>query len=209
MLALAERWWVPTVRGAAAIAFGVLAILWPGLVFATMVVLFGIFALTDGIVAMVGLWRSRGGRVVSSGPARAEGIPWALQLVVGIAGILAGIATFATPALTGLVLLSFIGAYALVVGVAHVVSAVAQRQQPGAVALGIAGAIAALFGLGVLVNPGVGVVGIAWVIGTVAITAGVALVAMGLQLRRLGESGARLYATMVPEAERVKSKIER
>jgi uncharacterized membrane protein HdeD (DUF308 family) len=205
MLAIADRWWVPTTRGALAIAFGLLAILWPGLVLTTMVILFGVFALTDGVVALIGLWRSRGGRQVTAGPRRAATTPWWLQLVVGAAGVVAGLATLVYPGITSLVLLSFIAAYALVIGVAQIASAIVQRKQDGALALGLSGAIATLFGLGVMFNPGIGAVAIAWLIGIFAIAMGGALIAMGLMLRNVKAAvEPRLVATMIPEEERAR-----
>lgn len=205
MLALADRWWVPTTRGVLAIAFGLLAILWPGVVLSTMVLLFGVFALTDGVVALIGLFRSRGGRQVAAGPQRAATTPWWLQLVVGLAGIAAGLATLFYPGMTSLVLLSYIGAYALVIGVAQVASAIMQRKQDGALHLGISGAIAALFGVGVLLNPGIGAVAIAWLIGVFAIAMGGALIATGMMLRNVKATAEpRLVATMIPEQERAR-----
>lgn len=203
MLAIADRWWVPTLRGVLAIAFGLLAILWPGLALTTMVILFGVFALTDGVVALVGLFRSRGGRQVTAGPRRAAATPWWLQLVVGLAGVAAGLTTLFYPGITSLVLLSFIAAYALVIGVAQIASAIAQRQHDGALALGITGAIAALFGFGVMLNPGIGALAIAWLIGVFAIAMGAASIAMGMSLRNLkAVAEPRLVATMIPEERR-------
>ena len=45
---LTRNWWVLLLRGLAAIAFGVMAWMWPGLSIATLVLLFGIFAFADG-----------------------------------------------------------------------------------------------------------------------------------------------------------------
>ena len=197
MLALADRWWVPTLRGVAAIAFGLLAILWPGLALMTLVVLFGIFALADGIIALAGLGRTQ------TGP---RAMPWGLQLLVGIVGVLAGLLTFVTPGITSVVLLSFIAAYALVVGISQIVAAVRQRKQSGAFALGAAGVLMTLFGLLVAFRPTVGAVAIAWLIGIFAIAAGVALLSMGLMLRQAKTAEPRLVATMLPEEERAKVK---
>lgn len=200
MLALAQYWWVPTLRGVAAIAFGILAIVWPGIALLTLVALFGAFALIDGVIALAGLVRARG---------RTGETPWYLQLLVGITGLAAGIATFFYPGITSLVLLSFIAAYAIVVGISQFVSAVQQRGKPGAVALGISAVVSLAFGVFMVLRPEVGAVAVAWLIGVFAIAAGVALVSMGVILRNATVVGERLVSTMlpeVPEAERVRTK---
>lgn len=199
MLALADRWWVPTLRGVAAIAFGLLAIVWPGLALMTLVVLFGIYALADGVIALVGL-----GQRTQRGP---RAVPWGLQLLVGVVGVIAGIATFVYPGITSIVLLTFIAAYAIVVGVSQVVAAVRQRDQSGAFALGAAGVLMTLFGVLVAARPAVGAVTIAWLIGIFAIATGVALLTMGLMLRQVKTAEPRLVATMIPEEER--ARVER
>lgn len=198
MLALADRWWVPTLRGVAAIAFGLLAIVWPGLALLTLVVLFGVFALADGLIALLGLGKTQTG---------ARATPWWLQMLVGIAGVLAGVATFLYPGITSVVLLTFIAAYAIVVGIAQIVAAVRQRKQSGAFALGAAGVLMTLFGVLVVARPAIGAVTIAWLIGIFAIASGVALLTMGLMLRQAKPGEARLVATMIPEEER--ARIER
>ena len=48
--ALAKCWWLLLLRGIAAIVFGVLAFVWPGLTLVTLVLLYGAFALVDGVL---------------------------------------------------------------------------------------------------------------------------------------------------------------
>ena len=50
---LADNWWVLLIRGIAAILFGILAFLWPGLTLAVLVLLFGAYALVDGIFSII------------------------------------------------------------------------------------------------------------------------------------------------------------
>src|ERR671923_2512153 len=50
---LARNWWVLALRGVLAIIFGVLAFLWPGLTLITLVLLFGAYALVDGVFAVI------------------------------------------------------------------------------------------------------------------------------------------------------------
>ena len=59
---LARNWWVLVVRGVMAILFGVLAFIWPGITLTVLVLLFGAYALVDGIFAVVlaiGGWQER------------------------------------------------------------------------------------------------------------------------------------------------------
>ena len=58
-----RRGWPFILRGLAAVAFGVLAIALPGLVLLTLVVLFGVFAITDGALNLIAGFR-HGGRAV-------------------------------------------------------------------------------------------------------------------------------------------------
>ena len=51
--ALAKSWWVLLLRGIAAIIFGVLAFAWPGLTLVTLVLLYGAFALVDGVLSLI------------------------------------------------------------------------------------------------------------------------------------------------------------
>ena len=48
----AARWWAVLLRGIIAIAFGVLAFAWPGVTVATLVLLFGFYALVDGVFSL-------------------------------------------------------------------------------------------------------------------------------------------------------------
>ena len=50
--ALAHNWWLILLKGICAIAFGVLALTWPGVTIFTLVLLYGVYALLDGIFAL-------------------------------------------------------------------------------------------------------------------------------------------------------------
>ena len=70
---LARRWWIPLLRGIAAIVFGVLAIVWPGQTLLTLVLIYGAFALLDGALAILGALLDRSG-VSASWPVVLAGI---------------------------------------------------------------------------------------------------------------------------------------
>src|SRR6185312_5072227 len=81
--ALAKSWWLLLLRGIAAIVFGVLAFAWPGLSLVTPVLLYGAFALVDGVLSLVAAFTSS-----------AKPIPTWWLIVVGLLGIGAGVVTF-------------------------------------------------------------------------------------------------------------------
>src|SRR4026207_159607 len=103
--ALAKSWWVLLLRGIAAIVFGVLAFAWPGLTLVTLVLLYGAFALVDGVLSLIAAF---------SGSAKP--IPTWWLIVVGLLGIGAGVVTFLWPGITAVPLVVFIGARLLVHG---------------------------------------------------------------------------------------------
>src|SRR5919197_1587239 len=108
---VADHWWVFALRGAAAIVFGILAFIWPGVTLAFLILLWGAYALIDGVLGLVASFRT------------GQDHRWAL-LIEGIVGIAAGIITFAWPGLTALVLLYIIAAWALVTGILEIVGAI-------------------------------------------------------------------------------------
>ncbi|HEX8077689.1 MAG TPA: DUF308 domain-containing protein, partial [Chthoniobacterales bacterium] len=50
---LAHNWWVLAFRGILAIAFGILAFLWPAFAWEVIVLTFAAFAFVDGVFAMI------------------------------------------------------------------------------------------------------------------------------------------------------------
>src|SRR5260370_21854761 len=77
-----RNWWSLVIRGLLAIAVGVVAIGWPGITLAALVMLFGAYALLDGVVSIIAAWRA----------ARAHD-RWAGLAVEGIAGVAAAATT--------------------------------------------------------------------------------------------------------------------
>ena len=88
---LVRNWWARALRGLVAVLFGLFTLLVPGVTFVTLVLLYGAYALADGFFNLIAFIRF---------PAH----HWPL-LVEGLIGIIAGIVTFAWPAITSLVLI--------------------------------------------------------------------------------------------------------
>jgi uncharacterized membrane protein HdeD (DUF308 family) len=161
------------VRGIVSLVFGIVAFAWPGVTIAALVVIFGAYAIVDGVTNLVlGLTKTEThGRSVAT----------ALQGVVGIA---AGILTFIWPGITALALVIFIAAWAMVTGVFEIATAIRLRKViKGEWMLALSGLLSVVFGVLVFAFPGAGAVGIAWVLGVYAAAAGMILIALGVRLR--------------------------
>jgi uncharacterized membrane protein HdeD (DUF308 family) len=162
------------VRGIVGVVFGVIAFLWPGITIAALVVIFGAYAIIDGITNLM-LGFSRTG---------AHG-RWA-HVLQGVVGIAAGVLTFMWPAITALVLVLLIGAWAIVTGIFEIAAAIRLRRViTGEWMLVLSGIVSILFGVMVFAFPLAGAVGISWVLGVYAMTAGIILISLGVRLRRL------------------------
>ena len=171
--ALAKAWWLLLIRGVAAIVFGVLAFVWPGLTLVTLVLFYGAFALVDGVIALIAAF---------TGGARQAPAWW--LVVVGLLGIGAGIATFVMPGLTAILLILFIGVWALVHGIFEIIGAIQLRKEiDNEWMLILSGVISVLFGLVVVIVPSAGALGLIWAIAAYSIVFGISFIALALRLK--------------------------
>jgi uncharacterized membrane protein HdeD (DUF308 family) len=174
---LTRNWWLVALRGALAIVFGIAAFVWPGPTLAALVILFGAYAFVDGIFAIA---------TGISGGALSSGSRWSLVLG-GIAGVIVGLVTFFYPNITAVVLLYFIGAWAIITGILQVVAAIELRQVINDEWLLIfSGILSVIFGVLVFVYPGASALSILWLIAIYAVVLGIALVALGFRMKSLG-----------------------
>lgn len=179
--ALTRNWWAVALRGVLAVIFGLLALIWPGITILVLVALFGAYCLVDGVAAI--------GIALFGGAERFEGAaagrrPW--LVVEGIAGVIAGIITFAWPNITTLALLWLIAFWALVTGIMEIVAAIRLRRElQGEWLLIISGALSVVFGVLLIVWPASGALALVTLIAIYALIFGVALIGLGLRLRRV------------------------
>ena len=174
MLGTLDRyWWVFLLSGLCAIGFGILSFAWPGLTLLALVILFGVYGIADGVFAF------------AASRARHEaGQRWGAMVVAGIVSLLAGVAAFAWPGLTALVLLYIIAAWALLRGIIEIVAAIELRKLiRNEWVLAVAGVISILFAVLAIAQPGAGALAILWLIGAFAVIRGLMLVAVSLRLR--------------------------
>jgi uncharacterized membrane protein HdeD (DUF308 family) len=167
---LTANWWALALRGLAAVLFGLLTFFLPGITLVTLVLLFGAYALVDGIFNLVAFFR-----VASH--------QWAL-LVEGVIGILAGVLTFAWPAITTIALLYLIAFWAIFTGIFEIVAGIRLRKViSNEWLLVVMGVLSLLFGVLILFAPGTGALAIVLWIGAYALVFGIFLLALAFRLR--------------------------
>src|SRR6266446_9703506 len=172
---LKRHWWVPVLRGVAAIIFGVIAFTHPVMAAATLVLFFGAWVLIDGIF-----------RVIGAIGHRASDKEWGFDLIIGLVGIIIGLLTFHAPQITALALIIYIAAWALMIGATEIALAIKLRREiKGEWFLILMGLLSIVFAIMLLWNPLPGALALVWLIGSYAIVFGILGIILGFRLRSL------------------------
>src|SRR5947208_12761776 len=170
---LARNWWALALRGVAAIIFGVLAFVLPGVTVAVLILLFGLYALVAGVLNVLAAVRGRG-----------DDQPWWALLFEGLVSVVAGVIAFALPSLTELALLYVIAAWAILTGVLQIAAAIRLRRRiTGEAWLALNGILSIVFGVLTMLAPGAGALSLVWLIGAYAIGFGILQLGLSLRLR--------------------------
>lgn len=171
--AAAKHWWLFILRGIITIIFGITAWAWPGLTLATLIWLVGFWLVFDGIVSIIGVAVTR---------ADVER-PW-VHLLIGLAGIIAGMFVMAYPGFTTVWLIVTIGFFAIFTGVMEIIEAIRLRKViENEWSMALLGALNIVFGIIMVSFPGAGALSLIWVIGIYAILIGAAEIVFGFKLR--------------------------
>jgi uncharacterized membrane protein HdeD (DUF308 family) len=185
---LARAWHWIVLRGVFALLFGIFAFIWPGITLAALVLVWGAYAIADGVMALIAAFTMH-----------EEGKPMASLIIVGILGIAAGVVTFLWPGMTALILLLFIASWAVLMGVFEIAAAIRLRKHiENEWLLALSGLVSILFGVLLFLQPGAGALAVIWLIGSFAIFFGILLIALGFRLKglagRLAPGGKPLEA---------------
>ncbi|HTK05805.1 MAG TPA: HdeD family acid-resistance protein [Ktedonobacteraceae bacterium] len=171
-------------RGVIAILFGILAIVWPGITLAILILLFGAYAIIDGIFDIVAA--ARGSAFQSR----------ELLLVEGIVSVVAGVIAFVWPGITALIFLYLLAAWAVVTGVMEIVAAFSPARDVSATRepsgndwwLALAGVASIIFGVLIALQPRFGLLSVIWIIGIYALIFGILFVVRFFQSRSLAQT---------------------
>lgn len=161
------------VRGAVAVVFGVLALAWPVVTALALALLFGAYALVNGISTIITAIRD-------------DGLfhRWLVALI-GVLNVIAGGIALFWPGITVLALTFVVGVWALATGFNEIVAAVWWRRvvrHKGF--LVITGILSLITGVLLVWHPLAGALGIAIVVGSYALLYGLLLIGLGAWLRR-------------------------
>lgn len=164
-------------RGIAAILFGIITFVWPGMTVSALVLVFGVFAVINGITTVAAALRNTGehGR--------------GLLLFEGILSILAGVIALAWPGITALAFLYLLAAWAIVTGIVEIIAPLSFPMSGGrAVMMVLAGVVSIIFGILIAAQPASGLLAVVWMIGVYAVVFGLMYVVVYFQSRSLATS---------------------
>jgi uncharacterized membrane protein HdeD (DUF308 family) len=172
-------WWMVLLRGVLAVLLGLVALFAPGIALLGLIVLFGVYAILDGITAVVA-----GVRAHSVLP------HWGWLVAQGVVSLLAGVIALVWPGATALTILVVIAVWAVVLGIAEIIGALGARRM-GAADWGwsvAGGVLGILFGIALLVQPAAGILAFVWLLGAFAVMFGIVVIVWAIRLRSLAQT---------------------
>jgi len=173
---MVKRWWLISLRGLVALVLGIVLLVLDPLAAAELLILFfGIYALVDGIFALVV-------GIINRPPHRDRG--W--LIAEGIIGILAGIAILLAPMLAGIIIIYFIAFWALLTGILEMIFSIAEwKYIPGAWMILVTGIISVLLGGLILANVVAGAVLLVIIVAVYLVLFGLLLMLLGFSLKNI------------------------
>jgi uncharacterized membrane protein HdeD (DUF308 family) len=195
-------WWLFALRGLLAFFFGVLALTWPQQTGFTLVLVFGVFALANGILGLIA-----GIGVMGSNDR------WWMALLEGVVGIIIGFLTLTSIDKITPALVYFIASGMIIVGVIELVAAIQLRRGiAGEWAMLFCAALSILLGVLVFAIPSADVWGLMWLMGLFAIGLGILLLLVAVRIRSLQpeiEAAVQTYRYAYERNRRLKSEIHK
>jgi uncharacterized membrane protein HdeD (DUF308 family) len=163
----ARAWWVILALGIASLVAGIILVLRPSHSLATLAVIFGIFLLLDGILALVR----------SFGPGENR----ALAAIVGVLGIVIGIALIRHPVHGVSAIGLLIGIWLVAAGVIRLVTAIAERRR--LLLQIIIALLEVVVGIVIVSDPHIGYTALAIIVGIWLIINGFGMITLAIALR--------------------------
>jgi uncharacterized membrane protein HdeD (DUF308 family) len=170
---LAKNWWAIALRGVLGIVFGVLAFAAPSAVMLSLALLFGVYCLIDGALAIVA--------AVRAAKARER---WWLLLLEGVLNLVMAAIAFVMPAGAVLAFVLVTAFWAILSGATMLGAAFRLAVGAGRWWLVLGAIVSMVFGVLLVLAPLAGAIVLTWWLGAYAIAFGVAMLILAFRLRR-------------------------
>jgi uncharacterized membrane protein HdeD (DUF308 family) len=176
---LSRVWKLIALRGAMAIGFGIVLLVWPDIGLSAMVGVIGVLAIATGVLTGVAAWSLPG----------SESTPYRIWMALnGLFGIAVGAAMLIWPDLSAKGLLYAIAIWAIVVGVTELVGGLVLPLTPMETFLTVLGGIVmAAFGVIMFVEPSDGAVALLALVAALALVRGIFDIGLAVELRDVAE----------------------
>jgi uncharacterized membrane protein HdeD (DUF308 family) len=163
--------------GVLSLIVGIIAIAWPGVTIAALVILFAIYAFIGaGMQAARAFGSAAAGSVVG-------------HLLLALVDLAGGVVALVWPGPTALVLVWVVAFWALAAGFAEIVAAFASGETAGTRAMfTVTGLVSVAFGVVLAARPDIGALTIALLFGLYSLIYGVSEIALGVQMRQTGRT---------------------
>jgi len=169
---LARNWWAVALRGVFGVLFGLAAFVLPLTTIASLVLVFAVYMLVDGVFAIVAGVR-----------AAAHHERWGLLMLEGIVGLAAGAAALLLPGLTVVVVVTLLGVWAVVTGALLLGAAFRLHGGHGRWLLALLGLVSLVWGVLLWLSPIAGALVLTYWLGGYALVFGVLMLVFALRLR--------------------------
>lgn len=176
---ISSIWWLMLLRGIVMIALGGYALFTPGLTLVALTQVLAIFAIIDGVLA-----------IVAGAMGWVESRWW--TLLRGVLGIVVGLFVFVHPIVVGtiaaMIIIFVIAFQSIAGGILEIIVAIRERKKiEGEGWLILAGVVSIIFGVVLLMAPLLAAAVFIQVFGVFAIIFGIALIVQSFRLRKVGK----------------------
>ncbi|WP_116368867.1 HdeD family acid-resistance protein [Parahaliea mediterranea] len=174
---LGRTWWIYLIGGIAAVVFGVLALLQPGVALLILGIWFAAYLLVDGVFSAVGALGHRDKQL------------WWLVLIYGLLAIAIGGFLLMSPPASMLALVYTVALFTLMAGVTQLVFGFQVRKEiQGEWVLYLSGALSVALALLIVLRIGAGSLAVVYMIAGWALFVGVIRIVFAFKVRKLAKA---------------------
>jgi uncharacterized membrane protein HdeD (DUF308 family) len=165
-----DLWWIVLLEGIATVILGLLLITQPVSTIGVIVMFIGVYWLIEGIFSIIRIFTK---------PGKA---PWYWSLIIGILGILAGIAVLVHPLISSIIIPATLTMIIAIIGIAMGIMEIARGVQGDGIGAVILGILSILIGIWLLLNPLAGVIALPVILGIFGLIGGVFIIYFAIKV---------------------------